>query len=656
MKILRKILIANRGEIAVRIIRSLIFLGIEPVVIFSQEDKDAYFVSIAKEKYLLEGNTLSDTYLDIDKIIRIALRSGSQAIHPGYGFLSENPAFARACQENGIVFIGPSAEVIELMGDKLRAVDYVASLGLPVIPRKFEHEITEKDFPLMVKAVAGGGGKAMRLVRSASKLPTAIEEVGREAMAYFADNRLYLERYLENVRHIEVQILADGRGNAIHLFERECTIQRRNQKIIEEAPADRLSQQIREELLHMGVKIAASVNYSGAGTIEFLLHNNKDIYFLEMNTRIQVEHPVTEMITSRDIVADQIFIARSGKLPITQENVNCFGHSIQTRIYAEDPENDFLPCSGQIIHYKEPDGNYIRVDSAFSGPGNVSGQFDPMLAKLIAFGNNRNEALSYLEEALRNFRLYGVRNNIDYLISIISHKPFRDNIADTSYCSRYQDELTGQINENRRQIPWPLPLAAYAIAVMNQKPKQIFRSPLPYMVGFWRQQPAFNVIVWNHKYNFLSSFSSEILNIYIEEDVYTFENIKVTRNQIKLRYNDQDHEMDYVLDTSFHLYCHYSGVFFQVISGLYSLKRNYKRQASSDGTNGSETLSSPMHGRVISIVAEELQEVKKGDILMVIEAMKMENNVIAPRDGIIKKVNVPIGAQVNKDTPLIVLQ
>jgi 3-methylcrotonyl-CoA carboxylase alpha subunit len=661
----RKVLIANRGEIAVRIIRSLERLGIIPVVVYAADDRDALFVRLAREKYLLEGNEPSETYLNIPQLMEVARRSGSDAIHPGYGFLSENPLLAEACHEAGISFIGPSAEVIRLMGDKLQATQYVASLGLPVIPRvmldqeNLPQSLKGVKFPVMVKAVAGGGGKGMRRVDSATELERAFSGVQREALAYFGDGRLYTEQFLDDVRHIEVQVLGDGQGNAVHLFERECTIQRRNQKIIEEAPSPSLSAAQREKVCAMAVEIASSVNYEGAGTIEFLLQGGKDFFFLEMNTRIQVEHPVTEMITGRDLIADQIHIAQTGSLPLRQQQAGINGHAIEARIYAEDPENGFEPTPGDITLYREPRGEGIRIDSGLDGPAAISGRYDPMIAKLIAHAPDRAQALQRLQQALEDYALLGIRNNIPYLAAMTRHKPYISNELNTGYCAAFNPGLIQDIASHREAIPEVVPLAVYALGMLNHKPVTSQGRMMPVVAGstgYWRQQPFFSLKTRNKEFYILLNFFHETLNIHIDETVYAFSKIRLQPGKVSLVHEDREYHADFAIDPLQHMHCVVNGRYLEVSNALTAYERPQGGPGQSQQNGDSETIKAPMHGKVIHVGVKEMQQVKKGDVLMIIEAMKMENNILAPRDAMVKSINAAAGSQVIKNKPIITIQ
>ena len=443
-----KVLVANRGEIAVRISQTLRAMGIAPVAVYSEPDTGAPHVTTADQSVALPGNTAEGTYLNISRIVQAALDCGAEAIHPGYGFLSENPEFARACREAQITFIGPSPESMELLGDKLRSKDIAMSAVVPVVPsspeclpgdaaafRQAQDEFVERwGFPLLVKAAAGGGGRGMRLVNRQSELDAGMETASREARAAFGDGRVFLERYVANPRHIEVQVLADGSGHTIHLGERECSIQRRHQKIIEETPSPALTPELRQRICDAAVAVARTAGYVNAGTAEFLLDSHRgEFYFLEMNARLQVEHPVTEAVLGLDMVEWQLRIANGERLTIKQEDVQPGGHAIECRIYAEDPYQDFVPSTGTLLRWRPPSGPGLRLDSGVAEGQEVSIYYDPMLAKLTAWAPTRELSLRRMEVALAQFQALGVVTNISLLRSVVRHPQFQRGEYDTGF-------------------------------------------------------------------------------------------------------------------------------------------------------------------------------------------------------------------------------
>lgn len=447
---IRKILIANRGEIAIRIIRTCKEMGIKTIAVYSDADRRSLHVRYADEAYHIGPSPSSESYLNISKIIQVAKQSHANAIHPGYGFLSENARFAEACNEAGIRFIGPSPHAIRTMGDKITARAKMIAAGVPVVPGMELPEVNqdlpnkvalEIGFPVMVKATAGGGGKGMRLVKNPSDLIKAVESAQSEAGESFGNSLVYIEKYIESPHHIEFQILGDNHGNAIHLFERECSVQRRHQKLIEETPSPFLTPELREKMGKAAVAAAQAVNYAGAGTIEFLVDKDRNYYFLEMNTRLQVEHPITERVVGIDLVKAQIEVARNEVLPYKQEDIQQFGHAIECRIYAEDPENNFMPSPGIIKHIREPRGLGIRIDGYVYEGFEIPLFYDPMIAKLISWSKTREEAVLRMKRALREYQITGVKTSIGFLKRIMENDDFRLGVYDTHFIEKNMDLL-----------------------------------------------------------------------------------------------------------------------------------------------------------------------------------------------------------------------
>lgn len=440
----KKVLIANRGEIAVRVIRACREMGIASVAVFSDVDRAALHVSHADEAYPIGPAAARESYLNIAKILEVAKRSGAEAIHPGYGFLSENAHFARACKEAGIKFVGPPASAMELMGSKTRARQAMQAAGVPFVPgssKGLSLEETEQlaaqiGFPVMIKAAAGGGGKGMRMVRSAAELQSAFETAQSEALRAFNDGEVYLEKYIENPRHIEIQVLADEHGNAVYLGERECSVQRRHQKVIEEAPSAVVGPDLRARMGAVAVQAAKSSGYANAGTVEFLVDREHNFYFLEMNTRLQVEHPVTEMVTGLDLVHLQFRIAAGEKLPFTQDDVQFRGHAVECRIYAEDPENNFFPSPGKIAKLLRPSGPGIREDSGVYEGWTVPIDYDPMMSKLVAFAPDRRTALARMRRALDEYFVGGIKTNLSLFRRILENPDFQEARIDTGFLDR----------------------------------------------------------------------------------------------------------------------------------------------------------------------------------------------------------------------------
>jgi 3-methylcrotonyl-CoA carboxylase alpha subunit len=435
---MKRLLIANRGEIAVRIIRACRETDVVPIAVYSEADRNALHVALADEAYLIGPAPASESYLNIPAILEAARQAKADAVHPGYGFLSENPEFAQACADAGITFVGPPASVIHLLGDKIAAKQRMAAAGVPIVPgyegedqsdKRLRREAKQIGTPLLIKAAAGGGGRGMRIVQAMEEFEGAAEEARREARAAFGDDRLLLERYIAPARHVEFQIFGDTQGQSVHLFERECSIQRRHQKIIEESPSPILTPELRARMARAAVRVGEAAGYVNAGTVEFLVEERPDgdhqFYFLEVNTRLQVEHPVTEAITGLDLVRLQFQVAEGRPLPFTQEEIAASGHAMEVRIYAENAAAGFLPSVGRLAQWLEPTGPGIRVDSGVARGSEVTPYYDPMLAKLIVRGATRAETLARMEQALQNFHALGVQTNIAYLLAILRHPAFR---------------------------------------------------------------------------------------------------------------------------------------------------------------------------------------------------------------------------------------
>lgn len=442
---LKKILIANRGEIAVRIIRACREMGIRTVAIYSEADKEALHTKLADEAICIGPAPSNKSYLNIKAILEAICLTGSDSVHPGFGFLSENVTFAKMCEEIGIKFIGPNYKLIELLGNKSKAKETMKNVGVPVVPgseglinsKKAAVELAEKiKYPVILKASAGGGGRGIRVAYSKAELEKEYDIVKQEAKVSFNDDSIYIEKFIENPRHIEIQVLADEKGNCIHLGERDCSIQRRNQKVLEETPSQILNEETRKKMGEIAVKAVQEIGYSNAGTIEFLVDKNKDFYFMEMNTRVQVEHPVTEMVTGVDIIKEQIKIASGEKLSYKQEDIKIKGHSMEVRINAENPEKNFMPAPGRITGLHLPGGNGIRVDTAIYDGYNVPPTYDSMLVKLIVYGKNREESILKMRSALSEIVIEGIITNIDFLLKILNNKDFQDNNYDTSFIAK----------------------------------------------------------------------------------------------------------------------------------------------------------------------------------------------------------------------------
>ncbi len=443
---MKKILVANRGEIALRIMRTARKMGIKTVAVYSDADRDAPHVLFADEAVHIGKSPSSESYLNMQKILQAAQQTQADGIHPGYGFLSENAAFAKLVSDHGIVFIGPMPHAIEIMGDKLTAKEAVKGYRIPMVPG-LEEAITDVSlakeiaqqigFPILIKASAGGGGKGMRVVNTLAELPNQMERAISEATAAFGNGSVFIEKYIESPRHIEIQVLADSHGNIVHLFERECSIQRRHQKVVEEAPSTVLTPEIRQAMGEAAIKVAKACDYVGAGTVEFLLDKDKNFYFLEMNTRLQVEHPVTELITQIDLVEQQIKIARGEPLTLSQDDINITGHALEVRVYAEDPLDNFLPSIGTLTTYVRPKGEGIRLDDGFKEGMTVPIYYDPMLAKLITYGQDREEAIQRMLEAIDHYKIKGIATTLPFGKYVCGHPAFTSGNFDTHFVKKH---------------------------------------------------------------------------------------------------------------------------------------------------------------------------------------------------------------------------
>ncbi|MCC7150232.1 MAG: acetyl-CoA carboxylase biotin carboxylase subunit [Saprospiraceae bacterium] len=455
---MNKILIANRGEIAVRVIKTCRKLGVKSVAVYSDADKLALHTTLADEGYHIGSNILSDSYLNAEKIIRVALESGAEAIHPGYGFLSENEDFARLVNDAGLIFIGPGPDAIRTMGNKLAAKEAVKAFNIPMVPGTdgivkdkaiAKSAAIDAGFPILIKAAAGGGGKGMRTVYTESEFDEAYDRAVSEAVTAFKDGSVMIEKYVTKPRHIEIQIIADNHGNVCHLFERECSIQRRHQKVIEEAPSSILSEAMRQSMGRAACDAARACNYSGVGTVEFLVDDEKNFYFLEMNTRLQVEHPVTELITGLDLVEQQIRIAKGEKLSFVQEDLKINGHAIELRLYAEDSFNNFLPSTGVLNEYIEPTGKGIRVDAGYRKGDEISVYFDPLIAKLIVWGEDRNLAIQVMKAAIQQYQVSGLQTTLPFGAYVMNHPAFVTGNFDTGFVDKYYNsEVKAELEKN----------------------------------------------------------------------------------------------------------------------------------------------------------------------------------------------------------------
>jgi acetyl-CoA carboxylase biotin carboxylase subunit len=481
MKKITKLLVANRGEIAIRVMKTAKKMGIKTVAVFSEADRNALHVKFADEAVCIGPAPSAQSYLKGDKIIEVAQSLGVDAIHPGYGFLSENASFSALCEENGIIFIGPQPKAIEMMGSKLAAKEAVMHYDIPMVPG-VDHAIVDVEeakktakevgFPILIKASAGGGGKGMRIVEREEDFESQMERAISEATSAFGDGSVFIEKYVSKPRHIEIQVMADSHGNVVYVFERECSVQRRHQKVVEEAPSAVLTPEKRKEMGEAAVKVAQACDYLGAGTVEFLLDENLNFYFLEMNTRLQVEHPVTEMISGLDLVEWQIRVARGEALPMKQEDLQIQGHAMELRVYAEDPMNDFLPNVGNLEVYRLPEGEGIRVDNGIAEGMDVPIYYDPMLSKLVTYGKTREEAIEKMIEAIDQYIVKGVATTLPFGKFVMQHEAFRSGEFDTGFVKKYYDAEKLKV-----QMDTEAEIAAYLALQQYSNDKKILRVP-----------------------------------------------------------------------------------------------------------------------------------------------------------------------------------
>lgn len=647
----KKILIANRGEIACRIIKTAQSMGIHCIAIYSTADEDSLHVRYADSAFCVGEAPAKDSYLDISHIIEVAQKSGAEAIHPGYGFLSENPLFAIACDKAGIVFIGPSVEAMEAMASKQLAKQLLEKTKVPLTPgyhgsnQADEHLLEQAKhigFPVLIKAANGGGGKGMRSVLKASEFQAALAGARRESMASFADDTMIIEKLVISPRHVELQIMADNHGNVVHLFERDCSIQRRHQKIIEEAPAPNLSSKLRKKLAEAACEVARSIQYKGAGTVEFLVDHQEHFYFMEMNTRLQVEHPVTEMITGLDLVAWQIKIAAGEPLPLKQDEIRAQGHAIECRIYAEDPYNDFIPSIGQISFIKEPSANGIRIDTGIALSSKITMYYDPMIAKLIAWGSNREEALQRLVQALSHYHISGVKTNIPFLKAICQHEKFSNAELSTDF-----------LNQETILLKNMDPHTALLLAISFDYLQMVdaIKDPLLKDSFSW-QLNGLNHWVWRYRQDGhlietkVSPINPSEFHVLIEEKDTK---IKVTRltDAFCIETNGQQFKALAIQhDQSITLYTD---------QGQMTLERFNWNMLDSAATTHKGQLTAPMPSTIVAILKNIGETVKAGERLVILEAMKMEHTIHAPADGILLDIFYSVGSQVNEGAELLSL-
>ncbi len=651
---IRKILIANRGEIALRVMKTCREMGIATVAVYSDADKDALFVKQADEAIAIGGLHASESYLNQEKIINAAKITGADAIHPGYGFLSENAFFVKKCTDEGFIFIGPSAEVVEVMGSKSRSKEIMQRARIPTVPgyngrdqsvELFVIESEKIGFPILIKATAGGGGKGMRIVYDKNEIPAAIEAAKREAKNSFGDDTLLIEKYFESAKHIEFQIFGDHHGNYTHFFERECSIQRRFQKIIEESPSPSLTPELREKMGQTAIAVAASIRYTNAGTVEFILDAENNFYFLEVNTRLQVEHPVTEETTGIDLVRLQIEVAKGLPLKANYQNTHQQGHAIECRIYAEDPENNFFPATGSILIWTEPPLNGIRYDSGVASGSKVDIYYDPMIAKIIAKGNNREEAIQKMQHALENFVILGLTTNKNFLLEILKHPSFNDGAFDTHFINKYFKNYT-----DTKKTDTSATNEVAIIAMLSEWNDRNGKRNNKHLSNGWRNNfyqnnwSTFDIggneIKVEYRYKNNNAF-----DIKINDNNFKTELISIENNSLTCIINN--HRKTFVVAKSKEeLFIHHpaAGSFKMKIIPRFS-------DAVSDEKQGG--YKAPMPGEIVKLLVKAGDKVSSGKGLVIISSMKMETTIEAHSDGIVEEIFISEKSFVEANTILL---
>ncbi len=656
----KKILIANRGEIAIRIMATCREMGIRTVAIYSDADRSAQHAREADEAYYIGPAPASQSYLRIDTILDVAKESRAEAIHPGYGFLAENAAFVEACEKAGIIFIGPPASAMQLMGSKIVAKQLAQSVGAPTIPgyngesqddMVLMSEAQRIGFPLLIKASAGGGGKGMREVHAAADFKEHLAGARREAQAAFGDATVFLERFVQQPRHVEIQVLGDTFGNLIHLGERECSIQRRYQKIVEEGPSVALTPALREEMGAAAVRIAKAAGYVNAGTLEFMLDTDKRFYFLEMNTRLQVEHPVTELVTGIDLVRHQLQIAAGQPLGLIQEQISPRGHAIEVRLYAEDPENNFIPSTGTVTRFVKPGGPGIRVDSGIEGGDEITQYYDPMIAKLIVYGENRTTAIERLQAALRQAAVFGVKTNAALLSAIVEHPAFREGHTFTSFLEEYG--LAGEtrrVKEPEASQEGSLHVALSAAALLDMTRSAgdtaLWNGQTPpnpwHTLGPWRMAGESRSVSYSYqgeKHSVAISPAHDIPGAWsVQVDAHPVEVMSCifgNDDLVLLRWGTR-HIRTFVQ--------RYEGETQVIVDGqTYRFERRRPPNVDAAARSGNvahsqKALTAPMAGTIVKVQARDGDSVEHRQVLVILSAMKMEHTIAAPYAGKVRHV------------------
>jgi 3-methylcrotonyl-CoA carboxylase alpha subunit len=668
----RKILIANRGEIACRVMRTARRLGLRTVAVYSDADREARHVRLADEARRIGPPAARESYLNVEAVLAAARASGAEAIHPGYGFLSENEQFARACAGAGIVFVGPTPEAIAAMGDKSAAKQLMEKARVPLVPgyhgERQEAAFLAKEaervgYPVLIKASAGGGGKGMRIVRAAGEFKTALEGAQREAQSAFSDERVLIERYLDRPRHIEVQVFGDTQGNLVYLFERDCSVQRRHQKVLEEAPAPGMTGKRRKEMGEAAVAAARAVNYVGAGTVEFIAETDRDragalsgkFYFMEMNTRLQVEHPVTEMITGLDLVEWQLRVAAGEPLPLRQGDLAIRGHAIEARIYAEDPARDFLPQTGRLAHLRFPeDAADLRTDTGVEAGASIAPHYDPMIAKLIAWGEDRPAALARLAAALDEVEIAGLRTNVEFLGRTVRSRAFAAAELDTGLIERNRAELfpprAPLSDETLAAVAYAELLAEEGAARERAAASGDPHSPWNRVDGWRLNQDS------HHAFAFAEDDERHLVTVHFRDAGYriglggrelALEGERLADGRLLVRLDGRATKARAVRDgRDWHVF----------IDGAHRRLTLHDELEGLDIDADGGSLAAPMPGKVIAVMVKAGDKVHKGAPLLILEAMKMEHTIFSPGDGVVKEIHYAAGEQVPEGAELLRLE
>ena len=650
IKTFKSLLVANRGEIASRIIKTANDIGLKTIAVYTDADAMSPHVSIANEAINIGAGPIGDSYLSIKKIIDVAKKAGADAIHPGYGFLSENHNFSEACKSSGIVFVGPSPKSIELMGNKAQAKRIMKNAGVPCVPGEEVENKNDRElmisaetigFPLMIKAAAGGGGRGMRLVNNITELQKNCEIARSEAENAFGSSEIIFEKAIIDPRHVEIQIMADNLGNVISLGERDCSVQRRHQKIIEESPSPAVDDDLRKNMGEVACAAAKEINYSGAGTVEFLLDENKNFYFLEMNTRLQVEHPVTELVTDLDLVEMQLKVADGQALGVTQEDIELHGHAMEVRLYAEDPSNNFMPSTGKIEVWSPDSSSDTRYDNGIVEGQTISPFYDPMIAKVISKGKDREEAITKLRQSLLKTALFGIKNNRDFLISILSSVAFKSSEVNTSFLENNKFDASAV---SLKEVEKAIIGAVIFIDLEAQENRMVSLGLEPELKG-WSN-------IKNLKYPLTLKVAEEVISIELAFKGLTSFDVLNNGTVYKVAYKNDIIMIDGNEYPVFFSEVKNNTLFINISEFSFKAERVTSSLISHEIEDQGNVLA-PMHGVIKEIFVSNGDKVEKGQIIFILEAMKMQHEVSATGTGLVSEVNVNEGDQVEAEQQLL---